>query len=190
MKLAHIFSKKVDFLSNHMIEIFLSKSSIAYIYFLNVSCSEYARMHFHSKWHTPKQSLTDMKIASPSIEMRRREGISGIPRTENSNLHKVNTLPWFKSSSKSILGQDKPVVSLKSTRNKPVSIINIDNHNRNYKTGRTTYHGNKSQKIKETKECLSYKFQRWEYWTVFDLFCLEATGHARLRGSPHIKQTC
>ena len=45
-------------------------------------------MHFHSKWHTPKQSLSDIKIASP-IEIRRREGISGIPRTECSISHKV-----------------------------------------------------------------------------------------------------
>ena len=59
-----------------------------YLYIVKVDCSEYARMHFHSKWHTPKQSLSDIKIASP-IEIRRREGISGIPRTESSNSHKA-----------------------------------------------------------------------------------------------------
>ena len=130
--------------------------------FINVSCSEYARMHFHSKWHTPKQSLTDMKIASPKIEMRRREGISGIPRTRSSNLHKVNTMPWFKASSKSTFGQEKPIDL--HARNKPVSIINIDHHNRNYKTGRATYHGNHSQKTKETKDRLTPKTK--EHWTV------------------------
>ena len=111
-------------------------------------------MHFHSKWHTPKQNF---KIASPTIEMRRREGISGIPRMETSNLHKVNTLPWFKATTKSTFGQDKPMVTLKQTQNKPVSIIHIDRHNRNYKTGRATYHGSLTQKVKETKERLAFK---------------------------------
>ena len=162
MKQSHtwrMISKKVDFFIKSYDRNLSFRNLLLHLFiFLNVSCSEYARMHFHSKWHTPKQSLTDMKIASPTIEMRRREGISGIPRTESFNLHKVNTLPWFKSSSKSTFGQDKPVEPLKKTRKKPVSIINIDHHNRNYKTGRTTNHGNQSQKIKEAKESLSYDY--------------------------------
>ena len=157
--MAHDFEKRRFFFIKSYDRNLSFRNLLLHLFiFLNVSCSEYARMHFHSKWHTPKQSLTDMKIASPTIEMRRREGISGIPRTESSNLHKVNTLPWFKSSSKSTLGQDKSVEPLKQTRKKPVSIINIDHHNRNYKTGRATYHGNQSQKIKETKDSLSHEY--------------------------------
>ena len=80
----HLFSRTKP--TKHM--ILFDFINWIYLSILNVIRSEYARMHFHSKWHTPKQSLSDIKIASP-IEIRRREGISGIPRTESSISHKV-----------------------------------------------------------------------------------------------------
>ena len=74
-------------------------------------------------------------------------------------LHKVNTLPWLKTRSKPIPHSSSATFdqdhTIKNSHNNPVSIINIDHHNRNYETGRATYHGtHHAPRTKETKESL------------------------------------